>query len=127
MQHLFKLMRFHFQYYSRGRGSYRGRGRGNYYRQDRNSAQQHHQNQGQHNPNVPFYDQSMNLMNPNMASSGQGGFNDGIYHDTPMNRYDRIHIFSKINIKKPFKLNGYDENNDQMHSIKCYQLVYIYI
>lgn len=48
---------------------------------------------GQHNPNVPYYDQSMNLMNTGI-SSGQGGYNDGVYHDAP-NRYDRIYIFPR--------------------------------
>lgn len=55
--------------------------------------QQHQPGMGQHNPNVPYYDQSMNLMNTGI-SSGQGGYNDGVYHDAP-NRYDRIYIFSR--------------------------------
>lgn len=95
--------------YSRGRGAYRGRGRGNYYRQDRNSMhQQHHLHQSggvQQNPNMPYYDQSsMNLMNTGMAS-GQGGYNDGVYHDTQPNRYDWNYIPSKNFIIKPFKLS----------------------
>ncbi|XP_031620939.1 E3 ubiquitin-protein ligase RBBP6 isoform X2 [Contarinia nasturtii] len=89
-------------YHGRGRGSYRGRGRGNYYRQDRNSMQQqqHHQHQpggAQQNLNVPYYDQSMNLMNTGMAS-GQGGYNDGIYHDTQPNRYAPLPVHSPTNI-----------------------------
>lgn len=121
----------HFCHSSRGRGTYRGRGRGNYFRQDRNSTHQHHhQHQtapGQPHSNVPYYDQSMNVMNTNMTGSGgggggQGGYNDGVYHDAQMNRYDRIYIFSKNDsLNQSFTINAfYKINNiDQMHSIQC--------
>lgn len=49
----------------------------------------------------------MNLMNANMAS-GQGGYNEGVYHDAQPNRYDRIYIFSKIFIDEPIPItNGW--------------------
>lgn len=73
---------------------------------------------------MPYYDQSMNLMNTGIAS-GQGGYNDGVYHDTPPNRYDRIYIFSrKFNYCDLFTSNGYCI--DQKHLIKCIQLYIIF-
>lgn len=107
---------------SRGRGSYRGRGRGNFYRQDRNASQQHHQHQHgvtQQHPNVPYYDQSMNLMNTGMAGN-QGGYGDGVYHDAPSNRYDRIYIFSKKFVRESFSSNGSVGNFDQRHLFQCF-------
>lgn len=105
---------FDFYGFSRGRGSYRGRGRGNYYRQDRNAAQQHHQHQ-QHQPssvqqhsNVPYYDQSMN----SGMQSGQGGYNDGGYHDAPPNRYDWIYSFSLNSNCRPLVSNGFHKSDN---------------
>lgn len=115
---------------SRGRGSYRGRGRGNFYR-DRN-AMQHHQHQPsapQSHPNVPYYDHSMNLINANMAS-GQGGYNEGVYHDAQPNRYDRIYIFSKNFIDEPIlRKNGWVKciADSIQHFIRCIPLALIVI
>lgn len=70
---------------------------------------------------MPYYDQSMNLMNTGIAS-GQGGYNDGVYHDTPPNRYDRNYIFSKKSISKSFASNGYIGKFYQKHLLQCFQL-----
>lgn len=113
-------------YTRRGRGSYRGRGRGNYYRMDRNSTQQHHPHLPSTAPqhsNMPYYDQSMNLMNSGMAS-GQGGYNDAAYHDTQQNRYDRIYTFSLNSTLQPITSNGFVKYVGQRHSIQyLFQLV----
>lgn len=57
--------------------------------------------------NVPYYDQSMNLLNQNMQTGGQGGYNDpGVYHDA--NRYDWIYKFSLNNQRQSTELNAFD-------------------
>lgn len=110
---------------SRGRGSYRGRGRGNYYR---NSNQQHHQHQSsaQQHSNVPFYEQSMNLMNSNMQS-GQSGYGDGGYHDAPPNRYDWIYSFSQNFKCSPFNANDFDRFANEWQPIRSFQLAFTMI
>lgn len=91
---------------------------------DRNSTQQNHSHQTSTAPqhsNVPYYDQSMNLINPGMAS-GHGGYNDGAYQQ---NRYDRIYTFSLNSTFEPFASNGaVVKYVDQRHSIQFFQLVF---
>lgn len=48
--------------------------------------------------NVPYYDQSMSLLNPSMQTGSQSGYNNpGVYHGA--NRYDWIYTFS-LNINR---------------------------
>lgn len=75
---------------------------------------------------MPYYDQSMNLMNTGIAS-GQGGYNDGVYHDAPPNRYDWIYIFSrKFNYCELLTSNSFVKSIDQKHSIQCFQLYIVF-
>lgn len=68
----------------------------------------------------------MNLMNTGIAS-GQGGYNDGVYHDTPPNRYDRIYIFSRnFNYCELFTSNGSVKSIEQKHLIQCFQLYIVF-
>lgn len=55
----------------------------------------------------------MNMMNPGMQS-GQGGYNDGVYHDAPPNRYDRIYTFSLNSNCQPFESNSFDKSIEFM-------------
>lgn len=50
------------------------------------------QQQQQQHSNMPYYEQSSNLMN-----TGAGGYHDGSYQDIQPNRYEKINQFTTIN------------------------------
>lgn len=101
------LFRFHFGCSGRGRGSYRSRGRGNYYRQPTNQA---HQPPGAQLPhsNMPYYDPSMNMMNPSAggggSGSGSGPYRDNSYQDIQQNRYETFTPFDTQSIRERLTL-----------------------
>lgn len=90
---------------------------------------QHQQMPPQQHANMPYYDHSMNMMNPGM-SAGPSGYNDGTYHEMQSNRYEKLNQFTTISqylrnrqpacaqatieltinhISRPFTWNNYDK------------------